>query len=58
MAVKGTLRPDGFALGLLVLGIIMFFVPLMRMPGLVSVLASLAYWATMVVVRSVYRRRI
>lgn len=58
IAVTGTLRPDGFAIGLFLFGLVMSFVPLMLMPGLIAMLAALAYWLTMVVVKAIYRRRI
>ena len=51
------LQPDGFSIGLFLLGVVMLFVPLMLMPGLVAVLASLAYWLTMVLVKVIHRRR-
>lgn len=38
-----TLQPDGFSIGLFLLGVVMLFVPLMIMPGLVAMLASFAY---------------
>jgi hypothetical protein len=51
------LRPDGFAIALFALGFIMFFLPIMLMPGLVAMLAALIYWFTMMVVNAVSRRR-
>ena len=50
-------RPDGFAISLFVVGIIMLFVPMMLMPGLTAMLAAVAYWLIMIVVKAVYRRR-
>jgi len=55
--VKGIIRPDGFAIGLFLLGVVMLFVPLMVMPGVVAMLAASAYWLTMVFVKVVQRRR-
>ena len=55
--VNGILRPDGFAIGLLLFGTVMLFVPLMMMPGLVALVAAPVYWLTMVVAKVVLRRR-
>ena len=51
------LKPDGFAIGLFVVGIVMVFLPMMLMPGLIAMIASFGYWLTMVIVRAVHRRR-
>jgi hypothetical protein len=50
------LAPDLFAIGLLSFGIILFFVPLMKMPGVIALCAAGAYWLIMVVVRIAYKR--
>jgi hypothetical protein len=55
--MKGALRPDRFAIGLFLFGLVMFFVPLMIMPGVVAMLAAVAYWHTMMVLNVVHRRR-
>ena len=55
-AMMSLVRPDGFAISLFVVGIIMLFVPMMLMPGLVAMLAAVAYWLVMVVVKAVSRR--
>jgi hypothetical protein len=54
--VKDIIRPDGFAIGLFLLGVAMLFVPLMVMPGLVAMLSASAYWLTILVVKVVQRR--
>jgi hypothetical protein len=56
--VKSVLRPDGFAIGLFLLGLVLFFVPLMVMPGLVAMLAAVAYWLTMLIFRVAKRPRV
>jgi hypothetical protein len=56
--VKSILRPDGFAVGLFLLGLVLFFVPLMVMPGLVAMVAAVAYWLTMLVLRAAKRPRL
>ena len=53
--MKGMLRPDGFAIGLFLFGLVMFFMPLMLIPGMVAMISALAYWLTMLVVRVVQR---
>jgi hypothetical protein len=55
-AMMSLVRPDGFAISLFVVGIIMLFVPMMLMPGLVAMLAAVACWLVMVVVKAVSRR--
>ena len=55
--MKGALRPDRFAVGLFLVGLVMFFVPLMRMPGVIAMLCAVAYWLTMVFVNAAQRRR-
>jgi hypothetical protein len=55
--MKGILRPDGFAIGLFVLGTVLLLLPLMLMPGVIAMLAACAYWLTVVVVKTVRRRR-
>jgi hypothetical protein len=50
------LRPDGFAIGLFALGIAILFVPLMIIPGFVAILAAIAYWLTMVLVKLIQQR--
>ena len=55
--VNSSLRPDGFAMGLFLFGLVLLFVPLLAMPGLIAMLAAPAYWLTMVVVQLVQRRR-
>jgi hypothetical protein len=54
--VRSILRPDGFAIGLFLLGVVLLFVPLMVMPGLIAMLSAFAYWLTMMVVKVVHRR--
>lgn len=55
--MKSILLPDSFAIGLLSLGLLAFlFGPLIG-PGLIAILAGIAYWLTMIVVRLVHRRR-
>jgi hypothetical protein len=56
--VKSMLRPDRFAIGLFLSGVVMFFLPLMLMPGLVAMLSALAYWLTMMVLRAAKHPRI
>ena len=55
--MNNILRPDCFAIGLFLLGVVMLFAPLMVMPGLIATLAASAYWLTIVVVKLVHRRR-
>jgi hypothetical protein len=55
--VKDIVRPDGFAIGLFLLGIVLLFVPLMVMPGLAAIVSAFAYWLTMMVVKVMHRRR-
>ena len=55
--MKSALRPDGFALGLFLIGLVMFFVPLMLMPGLIAMLAAFAYWLTMLALKAAKRPR-
>ena len=50
------LRPDAFAIGLFIFGFVMFFLPLMRMPGFIAMLAALGYWLTMTVIKAFNRR--
>jgi xanthine/uracil/vitamin C permease (AzgA family) len=54
--VRSILRPDGFAIGLFLLGVVLLFVPLTVMPGLIAMLSAFAYWPTMMVVKVVHRR--
>lgn len=56
--MRSTLRPDGFAIGLFLFGLVMFFLPLMLMPGLIAMLSAFAYWLTMLVFREAKRPRI
>jgi hypothetical protein len=55
--VKSALRPDSFAIGLFLFGLVMVFVPLMVIPGLVAMLSALAYWLTMLTLKAVQRPR-
>ena len=55
--MKSALRPDGFTIGLFLFGLVMFFLPLMRVPGFVAMLSALAYWLTMMVLRATKRPR-
>jgi len=55
--VKSTLRPDSFAVGLFLFGLVLFFVPLMLMPGLVAMVSALAYWLTMLIIKAAKRPR-
>lgn len=55
--VKSIFRPDGFAIGLFLFGLVLFFVPLMLMAGLVAMLSALAYWLTMMVLKAGKRPR-
>jgi hypothetical protein len=48
---SGLFRPDDFALGLFGFGVVMLFLPMLRMPGLAAMLAAVAYWVAMVVVK-------
>ena len=50
--MKSIFRPDWFALGLFIFGLVMLFVPLMVMPGLIAMLSALAYWLTMLVLKA------
>jgi hypothetical protein len=50
------LIPDTFAIGLLLFGLALFFAPLLRMAGIVAVVAAIAYWLVMIAVRLAYRR--
>ena len=54
---RDLLRPDGFAIGLFVVGVVLLFVPLMVMPGVIAIISAFSYWLVMMVVRSVHRRR-
>lgn len=56
-AVKDIIRPDGFAIGLFVVGVVLLFVPLMLMPGLIATISAFAYWLTMTVVKVIQRGR-
>ena len=56
--MKSAFRPDGFAIGLFVFGLILLFVPLMVMPGLIAMVSALAYWLTIFVVRKFKNPRI
>jgi hypothetical protein len=49
--VRSILRPDGFAIGLFMLGVVLLFVPLMVMPGLIAMLSAFAYWLTIMILR-------
>jgi hypothetical protein len=55
--MSSTLRPDGFAIGLFLFGLVMLFVPLMVMPSVIAMLSAIAYWLTTMVVKSAHRRR-
>jgi hypothetical protein len=54
--VKSVLRPDGFAAGLFLFGLILLFVPLMAMPGVVAMVSAIAYWIIMMAVKAMQRR--
>ena len=54
---KSIWRPDGFALGLFAVGLILMILPLMLMPGVIAILLSVAYWLLMVIVKSVHFHR-
>ena len=54
---KSILRPDGFALGLFAVGVMLLILPLMLMPGLIAILMSAAYWLVMVAVKVMHVRR-
>jgi hypothetical protein len=54
--IRKLLMPDGFAVGLFCFGLILFFAPLMRVPGAIAVVAAVAYWIIILVVRFVYRQ--
>ena len=56
--MRRTYRPDGFAIGLFLFGLVMFFVPLMLMPGFVAMLAAVVYWLTMLFLKAAGRPRI
>ena len=49
------LRPDTFAIGLYVFGLVMLCVlpPLLLVPGLLAMVLALCYWLIMVVVKVV-----
>jgi hypothetical protein len=55
-AVKSVLRPDGFAAGLFLFGLILLFVPLMAMAGVIVLLSAIAYWIIMMAVKAMQRR--
>jgi hypothetical protein len=50
-------RPDGFAIGLFIIGAIMAFVPMMLMPGVIAIISAGTYWVIMLAVKAVSRRR-
>ena len=50
-------RPDAFAIALLAAGALMFFLPLLRMAGFVTVIAAVAYWLTMIAIRAFFAAR-
>ena len=52
----GRFEPDGLTVTLLAFGLLSLVVPMLRAAGLVAVGAGLAYWATMVAVRTFYER--
>ena len=54
---SNVLRPDGFAVSLFALGLVMVVVPMLLIPGLVSMLAAAGYWLTMLVVGFIRRGR-
>ena len=54
---SGLFRPDGFAIGLFVPGVVLLFVPLMVMPGVIAIASAFGYWLIMILVKLVYRRR-
>ena len=51
------LRPDGFAIGLFVVGVVLLVVPLMLMVGILAIGLAFIYWLIMIVAKLVYRRR-
>ncbi len=54
------LKPDGFAIGLAVLGLIFVLLPLTIVPGLVAILLAATYWIIMAateVVQRLHRKR-
>lgn len=50
------IRPDGFALFLWTLGFVLLVVPMMVVPGLVSLVAGTVYWSVMASVRLIFHR--
>jgi len=54
---KSIWRPDGFALGLFGVGLILFVMPLMLMPGVIAILLSAAYWLFMAVLKAAHLRK-
>jgi hypothetical protein len=54
---KTKLGSDGFAIGLFAFGILLFFAPLMRMAGAITIAASGAYWLIMIGVRLLHKHR-
>lgn len=51
------LRPDGFAIGLLILGAVLLVTPLMIVPGVIAIASAFGYWLIIMVVKVIYRRR-
>ena len=51
------LQPDGFTIGLFLLGVVFLFAPLMVMVGVVATASAVACWATMVVIKVIQHRR-
>ncbi|WP_344707742.1 hypothetical protein [Sphingomonas swuensis] len=49
------LCPDRFAIFLFLLGLALFFVPMMVMPGIVSMVAGAVYWVAIALVRALVR---
>jgi len=54
---KGVARPDAFSVAMFCAGAIMIFLPLLRMAGIVTVLASAAYYLTMIIIRLIESAR-
>ena len=54
---KGVARPDAFSVAMFAAGVIMTFLPLLRMAGIVAVLAAAAYYLTMTIIRLIKSAR-
>ena len=52
---KQPLAPDGFAVGLLLLGVVLLLFPAMRVAGVVALGLAVSYWVLMSLLKSLRR---